>query len=324
MTIRWGVLATGGIARRFANAMGDVEGGSIVAVASRTIEAADSYGDQFGVSRRHVGVEALAADPEVDVVYVATPNHRHCADVLTLLDAGKHVLCEKPFALNATQAMAMIESARERGLFLMEAIWSRFLPAYRSMVEVLDSGRLGEIRFVEASFGFARPIDPAHRLFALELGGGALLDLGIYPLQLCSLVLGPPDRIVAEGHVGGTGVDEQVVAVLHHPGGALGSVQAAVRTSLTNTARIVGEEGRIELPAFMHCPDHLTVVTSAGSERIDASWTGDGLRFEIDEVHRCLAAGRTESEVVSLDETLRFATTMDTIRGAIGVRFPGE
>jgi predicted dehydrogenase len=324
VTIRWGVAGPGGIAQRFGEAMTMVEGGSIVAVASRTQAGADVFGDRFGVARRHVGNEALAADPEVDAVYVATPNHRHAADTLLFLEAGKHVLCEKPFALNAAQATAMAKAARAGGLFLMEAIWSRFLPAYRTLGSVLGEGTIGEVRFVEGSFGFAMPVDPSHRLFDPALGGGGLLDLGVYPLQLCSLVLGAPDRLVAEGHVGETGVDEQVVVVLHHPGGALGVVEAAVRTNLTNTARIVGERGWIELPAFMHCPDHLTVTTLGGEERIDAAWEGDGLRFQVDEVHRCLDAGLTESPVVPLDETIRLARTMDEVRNRLGVRFPGE
>jgi predicted dehydrogenase len=319
MTIRWGVAGTGGIAQRFGEAMTMVEGGQIVAVASRSDEGSQVYGERFGVARRHGSYEALAGDPEVDAVYVATPNHRHEPDTLAFLAAGKHVLCEKPLALDSAQAARMVEVARERGLFLMEAIWSRFLPAYRILADLLVERRIGDIRLVEASFGFAMPVDPAHRLFDPALGGGALLDLGVYPLQLCSLALGPPDRVVADGHVGDTGVDEQAAAVLHHPTGALGVAEVAIRTNLANTARIIGERGAIELPAFMHCPDHLVVSTHRGVERIDASWDGDGLRFQVDEVHRCLAAGLTESPVVSADESLCLAATTDALRAQLGL-----
>ena len=206
----------------------------------------------------------------------------------------------------------------------MEAIWSRFLPSYRAIVDVLGAGRVGEPLLVEADFGFRRPVDPKDRLFRLDLGGGGLLDLGIYPIQLCSLVLGPPQHAAAEGVIGETGVDEHVAAVLRHPGGRLGVVKASLRVGMTCTARISGTEGSIEVPALMHCPNAITVTTVDGSERINGSYEGNGLRFEIEEVHRCLAAGETESRVMPLDETMVFATTLDSIREQIGLVFPGE
>jgi predicted dehydrogenase len=218
----------------------------------------------------------------------------------------------------------MAAEARSGGLFLMEAIWSRFLPAYRALVEVIGAGRIGEPLLVEGDFGFRRPVDPAHRHFAPELGGGALLDLGIYPVQLCTLVLGPVERIVADGVVGETGVDEVVTALLHHAEDRLGVVKAAIRVNMTCTARISGTDGVIELPAMMHCPDSLTVASPVGIEQIDASYEGNGLRFEIDEVHRCLEAGLTESDVVPLHESIALATTLDTIRAQLGVVYPGE
>jgi predicted dehydrogenase len=322
--IRWGVIGPGIIATGFAEAMQWVEGGAITAVASRSAERAEAFGDRFDIPVRYGDYEALAADPDVDVVYVATPHSRHEADTIELLRAGKHVLCEKPFALNARQAARMAEEARNRGLFLMEAIWSRFLPAYRSLVEVIGEGRIGEPLLVEADFGFRRPVDPAHRHFAAELGGGALLDLGIYPIQLCTLVLGPIERVVADGVVGETGVDEVVTALLHHAGNRLGVVKAALRVGMTCTARIAGTDGSIDLPAMMHCPNSLTVSSPAGVEHIDAGYEGNGLRFEIDEVHRCLREGRTESTVVPLHESIALATTLDTIRAELGVVYPGE
>ncbi len=322
--IRWGVIGPGAIATGFAEAMQMVDGGTITAVASRAAERADAFGDRFAIPTRYGDYDSLAADPDVDVVYVATPHSRHEADTLSFLRAGKHVLCEKPLALNARQAARMAEEARSRGRFLMEAIWSRFLPAYRSLVDVIGEGRIGEPLLVEADFGFRRPVAPDHRHFARALGGGALLDLGIYPVQLCSLVLGPIERVVADGVVGETGVDEVVAAVLHHPEGRLGVAKAALRVSMTCTARIAGTDGVIDLPAMMHCPNSLTVTGPAGVEHIDASYEGNGLRFEIEEVHRCLAEGRTESSGVPLNESIALATTLDAIRGQIGMVYPGE
>jgi predicted dehydrogenase len=322
--IRWGVVGPGAIATGFAEAMQQTDGGTIVAVASRSAERALAFGDRFAIPTRYGDYEALAAAPDVDVVYVATPQSRHEPDTLTLLRAGKHVLCEKPFALNARQGNRMVAEARTRGLFLMEAIWSRYLPAYRSLVDIIAAGRIGEPLLVEADFGVRRPLEPEHRLFDLALGGGALLDLGIYPIQLCSLVLGSPEHVVADGVVGVTGVDEVNAAVLHYPGERLGVIKSAIRLGMSCTARISGTDGWIDIPAFMHCPSSLTVTTSAGTEHLDASYEGNGLRFEIEEVHRCLSEGLVESPIMPLDETLDLAATLDDIRAQLGVVYPGE
>jgi predicted dehydrogenase len=322
--MRWGVVGPGAIATGFADAMQHVEGGVITAVASRSGERANAFGDRFGIPTRYADYAALAEDPEVDVVYVSTPHSRHEVDTLRLLEGGKHVLCEKPFALNARQARRMVAAARSRGLFLMEAIWSRFLPAYRSLVDIIGSGKIGEVLLVEADFGFQRPVDPEHRLFRLDLGGGGLLDLGIYPLQLSSLLLGTAEHVAAEGVVGETGVDEAVAAVLRFSGGQLGVIKAALRMKRACTARITGTDGVIEVPAFMHCPNSLTLQSAAGVEEIDGSYEGNGLRFEIEEVHRLLAAGSTESRVMPLDETIALASTLDAIRAQIGVAYPDE
>jgi predicted dehydrogenase len=322
--IRWGVIGPGAIAVGFGDAMTMVDGGEILAVASRSAGRAEAYGDRFGVPRRYGDYAALAEDPEIDVVYVATPQSRHVQDTLMLLEAGKHVLCEKPLALNADQAREMVEMARGRGLFLMEAIWSRFLPTYRHLVDVVAGGRIGEPIFVEADFGFRRSFDRDDRLFRLDLGGGGLLDLGIYPLQLCTLVLGPVEHVAAEGVLGDTGVDEQVAAVLRHGNGTLGVIKAALRVGMTCTARISGTSGVIEIPALMHCPNSLKVMSPSGIEEFDGSFEGNGLRFEIDEVQRCFAEGKTESDTMSLDESLALAGTLDAIRAQIGLVYPGE
>jgi predicted dehydrogenase len=324
MNVRWGVAGPGAIATSFAQGMTMVDGGAITAVASRSLERADTYADRFGIAGRYDSYEALAEDPDIDAVYVATPHAYHEAMTLLFVEAGKHVLCERPFALNARQAQRMADAARAKGVFCMEAMWSRFLPAYRVLVDVLGEGRIGEPLLVEADFGYRTPVVPDDRHFDLHQGGGALLDLGIYPVQLCTLVLGLPDRVVAEGIVGSTGVDEQVAAVLHHPGDRLGVVKAALRVSMACTARIAGTDGWIQLPAFMHCPESLDIGGPAGLEHIDAGYEGEGLRFQVDEVHRRLAEGRTESPVMTLDETVAIARILDDIRAQIGVVYPGE
>jgi predicted dehydrogenase len=321
---RWGIAGPGAIAASFAEGMREVAGGTLVAVGSRDAHRAEAFAARFDVSRHHGSYEDLAADAEVDVVYVATPHSRHAADTLLFLGAGKHVLCEKPFALNAAQAREMVAAAAANSRFVMEAMWSRFLPAYEALGAALANGRIGDPLLVEADFGFRSPVDPANRHFDLDQGGGALLDLGVYPVQLSSLVLGTPDAVVAQGHVGSTGVDEQVAAVLHHPAGGLGVVKAAIRVAMSCSARIAGTDGWIQLPAFMHCPDHLVVHDGSGEHVVDARWEGQGLRFQVDEVHRCLDEGLLESARMPLHETVAIASTMDAIRAQLGVRYPGE
>lgn len=320
---RWGIVGPGAIATGFANAMTLVPDGEIVAVGSRSAERAEAFGERFGIRSRYGDYDSVFGDPDVEVVYVATPQSRHAADTLAALRAGKHVLCEKPFALNQAQAQRMADEARRRGRFLMDAIWSRFLPAYRTLVEVISGGRIGVPVLVEADFGY-RAGDPNHRLFKRELGGGGLLDLGIYPIQLCSLVLGTPEHVVAEGVVGETGVDELVAAVLKYPGGGLGVIKAAIRANMACTARISGTEGWIEVPAMMHCPTSLTIRGVGDAEVIDCSYEGNGLRFEIVEVQRCIENGETESPTMPLDETLTLMSTLDGIRDHLGVVFPDE
>ncbi len=324
MNVRWGIVGPGGIAEKFAVGLSQIEGGDLVAVGSRSLERATAFAQRFGAADAHGSYESLAENPNVDVVYVATPHSFHSRDTLLFLEAGKHVLCEKPFAINQVQARQMANTARDRGLFLMEAMWSRFLPAYRTLRDLLEEGVIGDPQVVEADFGFRRPIDPASRLFDLEQGGGALLDLGIYPVQLCSMVLGTPERVVAAGRLGETGADEQVAAILQYSQGRLGVVKAAIRTEMACTARISGTEGFVELPAFMHNPWSLTVTSSAGKRTIGTTWEGEGLRFQASEVHRCIAAGLLESPVMPVDETIAIAGTLDTIRAQIGLRYPDE
>jgi predicted dehydrogenase len=324
VTVRWGIVGPGRIAAEFATGMQEVADGEVVAVASRAIERANTFADRFGVERRYDGIRALVDDAEVDVVYVATPHARHCVDTIAALEAGKHVLCEKPFALNARQAAEMVDTARARGVFLMEAMWSRFLPAYRVLTEVLADQRIGDPTVVEADFGFRMPVVPEHRLFDPALGGGALLDLGVYALQLCSLVLGVPDRVRADATVGETGVDERVAAVLGYRNGSMGVIKAAITASLACEARISGTDGWIRLPAFMHRPEWIEVGTARGVERIDAGFEGEGLRFQVMEVHRCLAEGQLESPVMPLDETVAIASVLDEIRRQIGVVYPDD
>ncbi len=322
--VRWGIAGTGGIAASFARAMAFVDGGEMVAVASRTTAGAAGFATEFGIPHPHGSYESLAEDPEVDAVYIATPHSRHAADAILYLEAGKHVLCEKPFTLNVAQARHVFDVAERHDRFIMEALWSRFLPPYETLRTLLDDGAIGRPLLVEADFGFRSEVVATHRHFDLAQGGGALLDLGIYPVQLSTFVFGAPDRITADGVIGVTGVDEDVAAILHHAGGGLSVLKASIRTPQSCTARIAGTSGVIEIPAFMHCPDSIVLVTLAGREVFDCGWEGEGLRFEIDEANRCIVAGSRESPQMPASETLLLQEILDEIRRQVGVVYPGE
>lgn len=320
-TVGWGILGAGRIAGRFAAEAKLVPGARLVAVGARSAERAAEFARQNGVERSYGSYADLVADPDVDAVYVATLHPQHCEHTLLALDAGKAVLCEKPFAVNAGQARQMIERARARRLFLMEAMWTRFNPITVQVRQWLGEGLIGEPRLATIDFGFRAAWDPASRILNPTLAGGALLDVGVYVLAYASMIFGRPAQIRAAGHIGETGVDEQTAMVLKYDGGQLASLTCAVRTATPQAARIDGTAGSIEVPAFWRA----TTARLIRPDRPPLEATGDhGFRYEIAEVMTCLAAGRTESPAMPLDETLAIAETMDEIRRQIGLRYPFE
>jgi predicted dehydrogenase len=322
--VRWGIAATGGIARRFAQDLVHVPDAELVAVGSRTRAAAETFGGSHGARHCHGSYEDLAADPEVDAVYVATPHSRHREDTLLFLEAGKAVLCEKPFALTRAEAVEMVAAARSHGVFLMEGMWSRFLPAWVELRSLVAAGAIGELRLVTASFAFQMSVDPRHRLFDLSLGGGALLDLGVYPVTLASMLLGAPSAVAALAYLGETGVDEQTGALLSFAGGALAIVHAAIRTNTPITALVAGTDGSITIPPVFHMAEALEVSGAAGDRRIECPIRGNGLHYQVLEVNRCLREGKLESSVMTLDGSVSVMETLDRIRAQIGLAFPGE
>ncbi len=323
--VRWGIVGTGIIASVFADALSKTDGGTLTAVGSRTPEGAARFAQQWSVPHAHGSYEALVADPGVDAVYIATPHAQHLENTVLSLEAGKAVLCEKPMSLSVRQTTRMAEIARDKGLFLMEALLSRFLPAYQAIEQILRSGEIGDVLSVEGSFGYRTPVDPESRLFALELGGGALLDLGIYPVHLAHFVLGAPDRVHATAHIGETAVDEETVVTMGFPNDALAIAHVSLRTELAGTGRITGTEGAILIPAPMQCPLHLDVVSFPHRERrrVETPHGPTLFSFEIAEVHRCLAAGLTESPVLPLRDSIAMATTLDLAQAAIGLSYAG-
>ncbi|BFV59133.1 Gfo/Idh/MocA family oxidoreductase [Kitasatospora sp. CMC57] len=324
--IRWGVLATGGIAAAFTEDLLAVPGAEVAAVASRSEASARAFADRFGIPRAYGSWAELAADPEVDVVYVATPHAAHLAATTLMLEAGKAVLCEKPFTLSAPQAEQLAATARARGSFLMEAMWMYLNPAVRRIVELVRDGAIGEVRAVHADFGFPAPADPAHRLWDPAAGGGALLDLGVYPVSFAHLLLGEPEQVKAVATLTPEGVDEHTGMVLSHPGGALSLLSCSLVADYGQRASVHGTTGRIELPAdFFHAGGFVLHQDGKPAEEyvIDRG-PGNGLGLEATEVVRCLRAGLTESPLVPLDGTLAVMRTLDAVRSQIGVVYPGE
>jgi predicted dehydrogenase len=268
----------------------------------------------------------LAGDSEVDIVYVATPHVAHVSDTLTCLDSGKAVLCEKPMGVNAAEVRRMVDRARERSVFLMEAMWTLFFPALAKVREVIASGAIGDIRIVQSNFCFRTGWNPEGRLLNPELAGGSLLDVGVYNVALAHHLLGRnPREIASQAHIGETGVDEQAAMVFRYDDGALAVLTNAVRTRSLHEATIYGTEGMIRLPHLFWQPDRVQ-VSIGGGEMEDIAFTreGNGYNYEAAAAMACVREGRTESDVMPLDASVAVAETMDRVRAQWGLTYPCE
>jgi predicted dehydrogenase len=322
---RWGILGTGAIAKQFVDGLSVLPEAEVLAVGSRSESTAAKFADERSIPRRYAAYDDLAADPDVDIVYVATPHPFHASNAEMCLEAGKAVLCEKPFSVNAAEAERVIGLARERGLFLMEGMWTRFFPLMEKLRRLVSEGTIGEARMLNVDFGFRTDPDPASRLFDPKLGGGALLDVGVYCVSLASMVLGRPSGSVGLSHLGETGVDEQASVVLDHEGGRLASLSVGIRTATPQEATIMGTDGYVRVHSPWWRPTSMTISRPGeGSEVVEAPVSGNGFNYEAAEVMRCLEAGETESQIMPLDETLSIMRTMDGIRAAWGLRYPTE
>jgi predicted dehydrogenase len=320
--IRWGILATGTIANAFASDLALLPDTEIAAVGSRSQEAADRFAARHGIPRSYGTWQALADDPDVDVVYVATPHSAHHAATLACLKAGKAVLCEKPFTLDLAQAEELVEAARSGGVFLMEAMWTRCFPAIHTICGLIGDGAIGDVTAVHADFGATGDFAPTHRLRARELGGGALLDLGVYPVSFAQIMLGSPAHIEAWARLSPEGVDENTAMAFGYASGAVASLTCSLIGDTPRTAAVTGTRGRIELPRDFFRPAGFTLVRgNAEPEWIATPFDGLGYHYEAAEVQRCLREGLTESPVVPLAETLAVMATLDAVRERIGVSY---
>ncbi|GAW51288.1 MULTISPECIES: Gfo/Idh/MocA family protein [unclassified Nocardioides] len=323
--LRWGVLGTGTIASLFVEDLRHEPGSVVTAVASRSQESARAFGDRLGVPRCHGSHDDLFADDQVDIVYVATPPATHAALGHGAIAAGKHVLIEKPFTLDAAQAVGLVDAARAAGVFLMEAMWSWHLPHIGRLRELLGTGALGDVRLVTADHGLNLPSALAARLYEPSLGGGALLDFGVYPVSLAVLAFGgKPTRITAQAVMTSTGVDRQTSVVLEY-GDAQAVLTATIGADTSNRAAVSGTRGRVEIPAVWYRPNRLELTGETGeTELFERPVPGVGLHVEAAEARRCIEEGLLESTQRPTAETVAVMETLDGIRTAIGLRFPSE
>ncbi len=322
---RWGILATGGIAHAFTRDL-RTAGLTVAAVGSRRLDAARAFADEYGIAHAHGSYDDLVADPEVDIVYIATPHPGHAEHALLALDAGKHVLVEKPFTLNAREAAVVRARAHERGLLAMEAMWTRYLPHMVRLREILAAGTLGRVQSLFADHTQRISDDPRHRLNALDLGGGALLDLGIYPISFAWDVLGPAETITARAVLGETGADTTVATILTHAGGAISTSISGSRGAGPNTAHVVGTEARIDIDSVWYTPTRLRVTAPDGTvlEEFDGRVEGRGMQYQAIAAERILATGGRDSDLLPLEESVAIMAALDAIRAQIGLTYPGE
>ncbi|HEY8454618.1 MAG TPA: Gfo/Idh/MocA family oxidoreductase [Actinopolymorphaceae bacterium] len=321
--IRWGIIATGNIAGQFARDLALLPDHEVVAVGSRNLQRAKAFAEEHGVRKAYGSYAELVADLEVDVVYVATPHSDHLATSRLALNAGKAVLCEKSLTVNAREARELVNLAREKQLFFMEAMWMRCNPLHLRLAELVKDGVIGEPKALHASLGFVAEYDPRGRLFAPELAGGALLDVGVYPVSLAYHVFGPPDVVQATGTLAPTGVDASVAIALGYQAGQVASLACSLVSTLPNEAWVSGTEGWIVLPRSFH-DTHTLVVHREGREpeAVSVERKGIGYTYEAIEVARCLREGLVESPLVSWNDSLAVMDVLDAVRKQVGVRYP--
>ncbi len=321
--LSWGFLSAGGIATAVADDF-RIAGINIQAVGARDLAKANEFADKFGIPNRHQGYEALVNDPEVDVVYVSTPHPWHHQHTLLALNAGKHVLLEKPFTINAREAQEIKDLATAKGLFVLEAMWSRFLPSMDAIFEVINSGILGEIKLVTADHSQYLPHVP--RLWEPELGGGALLDLGIYPVSFAVRVLGFPKAFAAKATLTSDRVDETTSLIFEYEGGAQASLTTCMSAAGPVTATVVGTFGRIEIDTSFYNQTSFRVYNQGGEiiQSYDEKIEGIGRQYQGLHLEKCVAEGLLESPVLSVTESVEIMKLMDAIRAEIGVKYPTE
>jgi predicted dehydrogenase len=324
-SFRWGVIGPGRIAHRFSQALNVIDDGQLYAVASRSPQRARAFATQYGASQAYSSYEELVEDPRVDAVYVATPHRFHHENTMSCLRAGKPVLCEKPLTVNADETRDLIEAATTRGVFLMEALWTRFLPIYRHVRRWLDEKQIGEPRLLTSDFCFRAPADPEHRTWNHELAGGALLDIGVYNVAISQWVFGAnPESFTARSFLSGTNVDSLTAVTMEYPGERLSQLTCSFLVDGNNEFTIFGTTGRIRIHANFWDATKATLIKAQEHTTEHEPYRGTGFEYQIEEAMRCIRAGLLETPGMTHAETLANMQLMDAIRAEVGLRYSFE
>ena len=323
--LRWGILGTGWIAHLQATDL-NAAGFTIAAVGSRSQTGADAFAAEFGIPAAHGSYEDLVGDANVDIIYVATPHPFHAENAMLALRAGKHVLIEKAFTLNAPDARRVVDFAAEAGLVVLEAMWTRFLPHMARIREIIAAGTLGDVRSLIADHNQDLPKDSQHRVNNPALGGGALLDLGIYPVSFAFDIFGAPTSVLASAAKTSTGVDRHTAIILNYADGQQSVIQVGLDTLGPNTAVIIGTRGRIEIDSVWYTATGFTVFDAENVvlERFDEQVLSRGMQYQAWEIERLVRAGLTSGELLPPNQSVQIMQTLDEIRKQIGVKYPGE
>jgi len=321
--IKWGFLGTGGIAHKLADALKVVNNTELYAIGSRNIETANKFSEEYKVPRAYGSYEEVMKDPDVDVIYVATPHNLHLENTMAALEHNKHVLCEKPFGINIKEAQQMIDKAKQKNLFLMEALWSRFLPNIIKTKELVDSGEIGKVKLLTAYFTFKSTHGPEHRQFNIELGGGTLLDIGIYNVFLSLLILGKPKSFIASAGLSPQGGDNTCSYTFKYDEDTLAVMYSSFLVNTPVIAEIHGEKGKIYLEHLWFCPGKVKIMYDDGREKtFEFNFKSNGYEYEADEVVKCIQAGKTQSSLMSWDKSLELMSMLDAIRKECGIVYP--
>lgn len=324
-TFRWGIIGAGRIARKFAADLNTIKNARLTAIASRDQDRAQAFADEFKAPFAYGSYEALLDCPELDAVYIATRHPGHAAASIMCLERGIPVLCEKPFAMNAGEVQQMIDAARKTDTFLMEAIWTRFLPTTRQALQWIKEGRIGEVQSVKADFGFKAERNLAGRLYNKALGGGSLLDIGIYPTFLALLLLGKPEEILANAVIGTTGVDEEMAAIFKYSDGKMAQIHSTIRADTKTEAFIYGSEGVIHIHSRWHEPSSMSLLLpNERPEDFFFEYPCIGYAYEAEEVMACLAAGKKESDALPLSFSMDLIRLLDEMRAKIGLDYAAD
>lgn len=317
---RWGILGAGNIANKFASALNYTDNAEVYAVASRDDDKAKQFAAKYGATKAYSEYDQLVEDKDVDIVYIATPHAFHCQQAIMCLTHKKAVLCEKPMALNLQEVTDMVDVARNNQAFLMEGMWSAFMPAIKKAVELINEGAIGPVRFFRADFGFQAPDDPNNRLYNLKLGGGSILDVGIYPIFLSTLLLGEPSHIQSMAKLSYTGADECCSMQFQYEGGQIAHIFSSITVKTSLTAEITGPKGRIILPCPFYKATSLNLeLNEGGSKQFSFPHEHNGFEYEIREVMSCLEKGDMECSAMPHEKSLLMARIMDSVRAQCGV-----